>query len=160
MSSDGEKAEELLEDLALDIKALVLLHNSDQELRARIHSGLLESKDEEVKRFVGSLQRESRAEPRRLAVMAAGELLLASFLVVAGTIATVPGMVGITSADGLSAYFAGKVFGVFSGSPLNGALQVIELVSGVALLVSALYTLRQAASHLREAGLHAGPAGG
>lgn len=153
MSASDEREEELLDKLILDIKALVLLHGSDVELKARLQRELAESHDESLKRFVESLQSGKRPGTGRLVVIAAGELILASLLVLAGTVTLIPVMAGITSPQGLVSYFSGQIYSSLASSPLYPYTGLIEFAAGALLVLSAFYTLRQAALSLKEMGL-------
>ncbi len=153
MSGSDERIDELLERLVLDIKAFVLLQGSDDQLRTRLQRGLSESRDESLRRFVGSLQSRRRPGSGRLLAIAMGELILASLLVVAGTVALIPTTVGLSSPQGLVNYFAGQLYGSLANSPLYQYTGFIEFVLGALLILSAFYTLRQAALDLKEMGL-------
>ncbi len=153
MSVGDERTEELLDRLTLDIKAFVLLHGSDSDLRAKLQRELADSHDESIRKFVESLQPDRRPGTGRLVVIAAGELILASLLVLAGTVTLVPVMAGITSPQGLINYFAGQVYNSLVSSPLYPYTGLIEFAAGALLILSAFYTLRQAALSLKEMGL-------
>ncbi len=153
MSASDEKAGELLDRLTLDIKALVLLHGSDSELKKRLQRELAESHDESVRSFVSSLQSGPKPGSGRLLAIAMGELILASLLVIAGTVALIPVTVGVTTPQGLVNYFVGQFYGSLANSPLYQYTGFIEFVLGALLILSAFYTLRQAAINLKEMGL-------
>ncbi|MDA4124357.1 MAG: hypothetical protein OK438_02725 [Thaumarchaeota archaeon] len=153
MSADDEKAEELFDKLILDVKALVLLHGSDSDLRTKLQHELADSHDDSLKKFVESLQSGKRPGTGRLVVIAAGELILASLLVLAGTVTLIPVMAGITTPQGLISYFAGQVYSSLAGSPFYPYTGLIEFALGALLVLSAFYTLRQAALSLKEVGL-------
>lgn len=153
MSTTEKRTEELLERLVLEIKALVLLHGSDAELKERLRGKLVDSHDESIRRFVRAMQAVRPSETGRLLAMAAGELVLASLLVVAGTVVLLPTVVGINTPAGLIQYFAERVYGTVGASPLSQYVSFMEFALGAVLMLSAFYTLRQAALNLREAGL-------
>jgi len=152
LAGDGKRSDDLLDRLILDIKAFVLLHGTDADLRARLQSQILYSHDESVKTFVSSLQLGRKPDTGKLAVIALGELLLASLLIVGGTLTLVPGMVGISSPQQILNYFE-QIPSSMSGSPIYQYASFIGFVVGAVLLLSAFYTLRQAALNLREMGL-------
>lgn len=153
MSSGEKRTEELLDKLILDIKALVLLHGTDVELKARLEKKVARSNDQSVRRFVETLQTGRRPDTRRLIAVALGEFILASLLTLAGVIVLIPTMVGISTPDGLVQYFAQRFYGGIASSPLAPYVSFVEFAIGALLMLSALYTLRQAASDLKEAGL-------
>lgn len=153
MSSSDRRTEELLDRLVLEVKALVLLHGSDAELRARLERKLADSQDESVRRFVGALQKGAKPHTTRLMTMAVGEMVLASLLVVAGAVVLVPTVLGINTPAGLVQYFSERVYGSIGASPLSQYVSFMEFAVGALLILSAFYTLRQAAAHLKEIGL-------
>jgi hypothetical protein len=83
--------------------------------------------------------------------MATGELLLASLLVVAGTVALIPSVVGINTPQGFIQYFVTSTSNTLGKSPLSGYLSFLEFGVGALLMLSAFYVLRQAAFNLRAA---------
>lgn len=143
----------MLDRLILEIKAVALLYGTDAELRERLEAKLTDSHDEGVRRFVRALQRETRMETGRLFAIAIGELVMASLLVVAGTIALIPTVAGVNSLAGLAQYLAERVGEVAVGSPLSPYVSLIEFALGVALILSAFFALREAASNLKQVGL-------
>jgi hypothetical protein len=157
MSSSNRKTDEFLEKLILDIKAFVLLQGSDAELKSRVEQRLVASQDDSVKRFVGALRTGAKPQAGRLLGIALGELVVASLLVFAGTVALVPTVVGINTPAGLVQYFTETVLGRVAASPLAPYVGVLEYVVGATLILSAFYSLRQAALSLKEMGLSIEP---
>lgn len=153
MNSSERRTNELLDKLILDIKALVLLQRSDEELKRNLGSKLATSQDQSVRRFVDALQTGQSRGGGRQVVIAIGELAVASLLIVAGAVTLVPSVVGINSASGLVQYFAEKVYGAIGNTPISSYVPLIEFVLGALLLLSAFYALREAALNLKEAGL-------
>ena len=84
--------------------------------------------------------------------IALGELILASFLVVAGIFAFVPNLIGINTPQALI-YFIEQINTPLSRSPFYQYTSGIEFILGALLLLAAFYTLRQAALNLKEMGL-------
>lgn len=152
MADNAEQSDDLLDKLTLDIKALDLLRGSDSEFQARLQSRLLYSHDESVMRFVSSLQIARKPDTAKLVVIGVGELLLASLLIVAGTLALVPNLIGVNSPQQVLGYL-GQISNSMSGSPIYSYASLVGFLVGTALLLSAFYTLRQAASNLKEMGL-------
>lgn len=153
MSSTERRTEELLDRLLLEIKAVVLLHGTDAELREKLEAKLLDSHDESLRRFVSVMQVKRNPETGRLLVMALGELILASILVVFGTVALVPAAVGISTPAGLVQYFMERVSGAVASSPLSPYITFVEFALGVVLMLSAFFSLRESALNLKAAGL-------
>ena len=157
MTVAERRTEEMLDRLLLEAKGISLLLGSDAELRAALASRLLESHDESVRRFVKAIQLKKPAETGRLIAIAIGELVLASLLVLAGTVVLVPSVVGINTYAGLVRYFTDTASTVLGSSPLSQYLSLIEFGVGVVLMLSAFFSLREAALNLRQAGLSVRP---
>jgi hypothetical protein len=153
LSANDRRIDELIEKLLLDIKGVVLLQGSDSELRERIQGRVAGSRDDSVQRFVAALQLGKRSGTGRLVVVALGELIVASLLVIAGAVVILPTVAGISTPSALIRYFTQQVYGGLGGSPLSGYVSLIEFVMGAFLLISAFYALRLAALNLKEAGV-------
>lgn len=160
MAESEKRTEEMLDKIILDVKALVLLQGSDPELKERLRRKLVDSKDEDMRRFVEALQVRPSPRHAHLLLIALGELVLASLLVFAGTVALIPTVAGIDTPAALAQFFAEKAFGAIGSSPLADYSSFIEFVVGALLVLSALYTLRQAALNLKQLGLAIEPGEG
>lgn len=157
--SGGDKSEELLDKIVLEAKALVLLRGSDEELKKRLRTRFIDTQDEGVRKFADLLQTRSRPGHVHLFLIAMGELLLASFLVFAGSLALIPAAAGIDTPAGLAQFFTQKAFGAVGSSPLAQYASFVEFAIGAVLILAALYSLRQAALNVKEAGLTVEPGG-
>jgi hypothetical protein len=153
LSSDDSKAEDMLDRLILEIKAVSLLYGSESELKAKLEDRITRSHDESLLRFVKALQTESAPRRGRLVAIALGELLMASILVVAGTVVLVPTVLGVNTLSGVVQYFAERVEATSASTPLSPYLSLFEFAVGVLLVLSAFFALREAATKLKEAGL-------
>lgn len=157
MASDDSKTEELLDRLVLEIKAIALLYQSEEELRERVKGKIIESSDESIRVFVKALQSHGREETRGRFALALGELLTAAILVVAGVIFLIPTVAGVGTLSSLAQYFAERASGTLVTTPLSPYLTFIEFGVGAVLLLSAFFTLREAALNLKRAGLNVKP---
>ena len=157
MSTSETKADDLLDKLILEIKAIALLYGSEFELRVRLDDRIVGSHDEDVRRFVKALQVGRHKATGRLLATALGELVMASVLVVAGTIILAPTVVGVSTLASLVQYFAERTSGTVSTSPLSPYLSFVEFAVGILLMLSAFFALREAALNLRQAGLSIKP---
>jgi hypothetical protein len=153
LATDESKAEDLLDRLILEIKAVSLLYSDDTEFKDRLESRITESNDESVRRFARALQAEGPAQTGRRLALALGELLTAAILVVAGAVVLVPTVVGVNTLSSLMQYFAEQTSGTVGTSPLSPYLSFMEFGVGVVLLLSAFFALREAALNLKQAGL-------
>lgn len=153
LTSDEARTEDLLDRLTLDIKAMALLYQSEEELRDRLEGRITASHDDSIKRFVGALQSHGPEESRGRFALALSELLTAAILVVAGAAVLVPTVAGVSTISSLVQYLAERTSGTVGTSPLSPYLTFMEFGLGVVLLLSAFFALREAALNLRRAGL-------
>lgn len=153
MNQDEERKDLLVSKLILDIKALSLLHPSDPDLRSVVTEKVLSSPDDQVKRFVSSLRAHKPQESGSGVIIVIGELLLASFLMVAGVVMIAPLLVGGSTSDSLLQYFSNSIGHVATSPAFLPILPVLVVLLAVLLLMSALYALRRASLTLREEGL-------
>jgi hypothetical protein len=148
-----KRTEEMLDRLLLEAKGISLLLGTDSELKAALTRRLIESHDESVRRFVKAMQTKKPAETGRLIAIALGELVMASLLVVTGTVVLVPSVIGVNTYAGLVQYFSDRASNLLGSSPVSQYLPFIEFAVGVVLMLSAFFSLREAALNLRQAGL-------
>ncbi len=144
-----DPAEETIDRILLDIKDLAFLSPSDEAMADRLRERILASHDEDIKRFVSSIE---PVRPSRLwgqVLIGIGELILAAFLTVGGFVMIVPAVLGLDSPAEVPRYLS-DLFASVSAIGLSDPI-VLALDFGLAifLLLAALYTLRQAGGRLR-----------
>jgi hypothetical protein len=147
-----EEDDPMILKLVLDMKAVGLLHPSESELRSALEASILDSKDDQVKRVVdsmGSGRTDSRAGS---AVVAVGELVLASFLMVSGLLGISALFSGSVSSDYIIQFFSSSIGNMVTTAPMRQALPILDLTFSILLLLSALYALRWASVTLKKAG--------
>ncbi len=153
MAQGDEPADGIASRLLLDIKALTLLYPSDQGLRGALEKSFVDYSDDDVRRLADII-RPGRPESRVGGVLvAAGEILFASFLAILGIGAFVPSMIGVESPQQFFNYFSGRLSPSFGTGALAVAAPVIDLGFAIVLIIAALYLLRRAAAELKGAGL-------
>ena len=151
--NSSTEAGSIIGNLVLDIKALVLLHPSDDSLRRVVESELLNSHDEDVEKFLGSVQRRGHARAREYFLAAVGELILAAFLLIAGLFTVAPAMMGLRSQAQLLNYFSEVLLSVSKSNFSSPLLGVFDFFIALGLLVAAFYSLRIASANIKETGL-------
>jgi len=152
MASRDERQDYIASRLLLDMKALALLHPSDADLQALVDGSLLASHDDQVARVIDSL---GVKRPRRAGgsvVIAIGELLLASFLMVGGLVAIAPFLTGVSTSNSLVQYFSTSMKSLATSPAFFPVLPELVVLLSVVLLISALYALRKASLTLKEEG--------
>lgn len=150
MSADEKGQDEVLSRLLMDVRALALLHESDEDLRQLVERSFLESKDDYVRRFVGMLQRRQRPESEGGFSIGLGEIVLAAFLTIIGLAAFVPIMAGLDTPKQWFTYVSGSLASSFASGPLYQAAPLLDLAFSVLLLLGAFYTLRRASRSLKR----------
>jgi hypothetical protein len=148
-NQEGEQ-EQALDRLVLDIKSLMLLAESSASLEALIDRKLVGSHDEHVEEFLRLVQPQSKSTARGNLLVAAAELVLASFLIIAGLVTVLPAVVGFTSPEQL-VVFIGQITSRVSLQTLSDpVVPALELLLAVALLLGAFHTVRLAATNLER----------
>ena len=109
--NDVHQSDDIVNRLILDIKALVLLSENDAGLSRTVQENIVASHDEQVSKFMLSIQPTGNTGSRRGQFLTAlGELVLASFLVIAGLSLLAPSLMGIKSPESLP-----PIHGIVSG---------------------------------------------
>ena len=152
MEGDSQ-GQDLVSKIALDVKALTLLYGSDASLGDLLRRDFLESRDENMKRFVGLLQAGRESRRSGALMVALGELVLASFLAIIGIAAFAPDLIGLNTPKELADYFSGLVPSSLGSGPLFPAVVALEFALAALLILGSFYTLRQASVSLKQAGL-------
>ncbi len=144
------------DDLILDIKALVLLSNSQQILRKTVEERLSSSHDEDVTKFLSIVRSTHKASQAGYFLLALGQLILAAFLVIAGLASVAPALLGLTSPGELASYFDGIISAISSSGLSNPVIAFLNFAFAVALLLAGFYSLKVASSNLKDAGVVSG----
>jgi len=152
MNREGDQREEFLSKLTLDMKALALLCPSDFELRSVVQRGLADTHDEQVHRVLDSLTAAKTEKKDNGLALAVGQLILGSFLMVAGVSAIAPLLMGATSPGAIASFFSNALSTASASPVFFPALPELVVVLSMALLLSALYSLRRASVTLKDAG--------
>ena len=151
---DLHKNDEILNKLILDIKALVLLSENDDQLSSTVQENIVGSHDEQVSKFISSIKPVGNTgNLRGYFLTALGELVLASFLTVVGLSLLAPSLMGIQSPNQLLSYFSEIVNGISSNSLSNPLIPVLDFLFALLLLLGSFYLLRHASVDLKHAGL-------
>lgn len=142
----------IVNQLVLNVKALMLLGESKESIERVVNDKLSSSHDEQIQEFVSILQREKakKGSSKAYILTAAGELILASFLIIAGLTTILPSVVGLSSPEQLVS-FIGQITSSVSVQTLrNPIIPAMELLLAIGLLLGAFHTVRIAALHLGE----------
>jgi len=147
----------VVDQLLLDIKALMLLKQSDSSIQKELESAIVRTRDEDVQGFLKLVEPKKVSNRRESFIVALGELVLASFLVIAGLVALAPAAVGFGSPSQLTRYVSDILTFLASKDPSGFLVVLIEFVFSIALILSAFSLLRNAASNLKDAGFSQSP---
>lgn len=152
MNQDAKQQDPFLSKLVLDMKALGLLYPSDVELRNVVQTGLLDTHDEQLQRVLHSLSSGRPEKNGNSVALALGQLILGSFLMVAGIAAIAPFLMGVTNSSALAKFFGAALSNAAAAPAFFPVLPELVILLSVALLLSALYALRRASVTLKDAG--------
>ncbi|MCL5068612.1 MAG: hypothetical protein M1368_09720, partial [Thaumarchaeota archaeon] len=94
MSNNTRKLDAAANQLILDMKALALLSQNEEELVQILNDRIVRSHDEHISKFMSMLQMRKKT-PGRLGpfLIALGELVLASFLSIGGLSLLAPSLI-------------------------------------------------------------------
>jgi maltodextrin utilization protein YvdJ len=148
--SKNSSEEEILNQLILNIKALMFLDISQESIQQLVDKNLNNSHDEQVKQFLKFTQvgKKRRGSIRDYLLVAVAELIIASFLIIAGLAAVLPSVLGLTSPQELVS-FIGQITSKVSIQALSDpAVPALELLLAVLLLLGAFHTVQLAALNL------------
>ncbi|HZW56534.1 MAG TPA: hypothetical protein VFF30_09620 [Nitrososphaerales archaeon] len=143
----------MLDQMLLDIKGLSLLNPSDEAFGEIIESTLVNSRDEDVERFLSFLKPKKSASEKWYFLMALGESILAVFLFIGGVALLSPAMIGLTSPQQLLTFFDEITSSLSVRALSNPAVPLLDFLMALGLLFAAFSTLRIAASSLKETGV-------
>ncbi|MEM3637650.1 MAG: hypothetical protein QXX17_01320 [Conexivisphaerales archaeon] len=153
MKKMDDASERLAGQILLDIKAFMIIQESDIKARQLIDRLILESHDEYINRFLRLFSRERSIRRGALVLAAIGELLLSSFLILGGFVLLAPAIAGFTTPNQLYNYFVQILTYLTSNGPLFPFARIIGFAIAALLLLAAVFTLRLAATSLSESGL-------
>lgn len=148
-----DPAEESIDRILLEIKALSFLSDSEEAMVDRLRDRILASHDEDVKRFLSAVEPVRFTRPWGQILIGMGELVLAAFLTVAGILSIVPSILGLNSPGEVVRYFGDVFNGVSTAGLSDPVLLFLSFGTALFLLLAAFYTLRQAGSRLRRGGV-------
>jgi hypothetical protein len=142
--------EDRLDQLILDIKAISLLSDNDETLGRVVNERIRGSQDEQVKKFVGLLIPKAKSSSGGSFLAALGEMILASFLFIAGLSLLAPSLLGLQSPGQLLAYFQQLISDLSSKAFSNPILPVLDFIIALALLLSAFQLLRMSSAGIKN----------
>ncbi|MDG6998506.1 MAG: hypothetical protein JRN15_05255 [Nitrososphaerota archaeon] len=155
MSSNNTKnLDATANQIVLDIKALVLLSQNEEELAQVVSERIAGLHDEHISKFLSMLNLKKTSPGRRGPfLIALGELVLASFLSIAGLTLIAPSLQGFGSSSQFLEYFQQLVLKMSPSSITNPVLPVLDFLLAISLLLGAFYLLRQSSKDLKQLGI-------
>jgi hypothetical protein len=149
MSETTIASERLMDQLVLDIKSLMILNPSEDQVKTLVENRIVSSHDDQISRFVSMLQTKKTLGTRSYIISAMGEMILASFFVVLGLAILAPAIAGLNTPNELVTYFS-QILSTWITEPFanNPIVPIIEFVLGLLLILGGFYNLRLAAQNL------------
>jgi hypothetical protein len=152
--SENQQGENIVNQLVLDVKALVLLSENNERLASTLRDNILNSHDEDMGKFVSLITPQKKSEPQGGKILAAtGELVLASFLIIVGLSLLAPSLMGLQSPHQLLTYFSQLVTGISSASLSNPLVPILDFIFSLLLLLGSFSLLRRASADLKQTGV-------
>lgn len=149
----SESAEEIIDHIVLEVKMLAGLEGWGEATTGRLRERLLASHDEDIKRFLSSLEGYRPARPWGQTFMGVGELVLGALLTVGGLLLIVPTILGFSSRGEIARYLSDLALGLSAPGISDPLVVGLGFAFALFLILAALYTLRQAARSLKDSGL-------
>lgn len=153
MQSSEDPSEKIANQILLDIKAFMIIQESEVKAKHTIQRLILEAHDEYVNRFLRLAGGEKKSSKTSHIIVAVGELILSSFLILGGLVLLAPFIANLSTPSQLYGYLSQVLLYLTSNGPLFPSARIIGFSLAALLLVSAMYTLRMASSSIKEAGL-------
>lgn len=147
---DEGRESDYLNQIILDIKALVLLKRSDEQFRSMIEKKLVNSHDEDVRVFVSALGRGPRSHGS--VASAVSEMMLSALLLVSGLLVLAPLLVGASTPQVFSSYLAEVAALSSKHVSLFPAIAIALFLFSLILIIGSAVLLRRAAHELKESG--------
>jgi len=142
--------DEIVTRLVLDIKALMLLSNSDPSLANLVEEKIASSHDEQILAFANLISSKKKPESgRSFLFIALGEMVFASILSVLGLALLAPSVAGLSSSSQLQIYFTEIASKMSPATFSNPVIPIGAFILSVFLLLGAFYNLRIAAANLK-----------
>jgi hypothetical protein len=152
--STTDTVDSILDEIVLDIKGLMLLNPSDDQLGPAVRSTVVNSSDPEVARFIALVQKKGKnASEGGYFLMAIAEIILASVLFIGGLALISPTFLGLGSPAEFSVFVKALADAISNETISNPLIPALEFILALALLIGAFFTLRAASDSLKETGI-------
>jgi hypothetical protein len=152
LSDDTQVAkDDIVNQLILDIKAVALLSDNEETLQKIVNERIAGSQDDQVKKFIGLLTPKRRSSTGGSFLTALGELVLASFLFLAGLSLLAPSLLGLESPIQVLTYFQQLTSELSTSAFSNPVLPILDFIISLVLLLGAFQLLRSSSTKIRNA---------
>lgn len=145
-----------IDQIVLDIKAFGDATGWELASRKKLRARLVESHEEDVKRFLSTVERQMPVLPWGQLLVGAGELVFSAFLSVIGLVLLVPSILGFTSRGEIARYLSDLSLGLGTSTLSDPLIVAIGFAFSLFLLLAALYTLRLSSRSFRYSRLARG----
>ncbi len=151
--SGNENYKLLLEKLKLDLKTTMALAKGSETYQGTLKSEILETPDPEIRAFVDLISSGRRRKPRKLLIVAAGQMAFSAILLFLGLVLIFPTFFYYANPEVILNYFGSYIVSVPPGSIESTIILAIDFIISVIMLLSAFQIIRYAADNMKEAGL-------
>ncbi|MHB8395861.1 MAG: hypothetical protein ACYDAZ_00915 [Thermoplasmataceae archaeon] len=150
-SQKVDSFDNMLDQAILSIKGLMLLAPGTTGSSNMIRKKISESLDDDLRNFATLVSVKRSHKVGSMVLMALGEVIIASFLIVIGIFLAIPPVV-TGGSGGLQSFLAATGNALsYSGSSVISSM--VDFALSIILLLSAFYSIREAAKSLNEAGI-------
>ncbi|MCL5438249.1 MAG: hypothetical protein M1148_03525 [Candidatus Thermoplasmatota archaeon] len=150
-SGKNDSFDNVLDQVILSIKGLMLLAPGTAGSSNMIRKKISESLDDDLRNFASLVSVKRSHKVGSMVLMAIGEIIIASFLILMGALLAIPPVL-TGGSGGLQSFLSATGTALsYSGSSVISSM--VDFFLSIILLLSAFYSIREAARSLNEAGI-------
>ena len=143
----------LLEKLKLDLKATMSLAKGSETYLETLKSEIMGNPDPEIRSFVDLLSSGMKRKPRKLFIVAAGQMAFSAILLFMGLVLIFPTFFFYANPEVMLNYFGSYIVSVQPDSIEATVILAVDFIISVIMLLSAFQIIRYAFDNMKEAGL-------
>ena len=151
--SGNENYKLLLDKLKLDIKTTIAPAKGSETYLAALKSEILETPDPDIRAFVSLISSGRKRKPRKLFIVAAGQMAFSSILLFMGLVLIFPTFFYYANPEVILNYFGSYIVSVPPDSIESTVILAVDFIISVIMLLSAFQIIRFASDNMKEAGL-------
>ena len=143
----------LLEKLKLDLKATMSLAKGNETYLETLKGEIMGNPDPEIRSFVDLISSGRSRKPRKLFIVAAGQMAFSAILLFMGLVLIFPTFFFYANPEVILNYFGSYIVSVQPDSIEATVILAVDFTISVIMLLSAFQIIRYASDNMKEAGL-------